>query len=343
MFHRTIPTLILVTSILINIILGGCIYYLYQQIQGRQVSPVPETDTVELPLQKYSYPNLKETTYQPETIKFGPIQDEEDTYVTRLFTYEVEGFTISGIAHLPADFGEYPVIVMVRGYVDRDIYESGIGTNPMARFLAQNGFITLSSDRLGYGTSDDTPSTTFADRLLAYPTILQLLANVAQLNTSLDHVESVTLADQESVGIWAHSNGGQIALSVLELSRQEIPTVLWAPVSKPFPYSVLYYTDEFDDQGKYIRGAIADFENEYPIDQYSLTNYLDWIQSPIQIHQGGSDDSVPLKWSDELYETFMTLEKDVEYITYPSADHNMVPDWGKAAQSSLQFYEDELK
>lgn len=343
MHVRVVPALIFTVSILLNIILAGGMYYLYLQVQGRQVSPIPETETVELPLQKYSYPNLKEATYLPETIKFGPIEDEEDSYVTRLFTYEVEGLSISGIAHLPVEAGDYPVIIMVRGHVDKEIYTPGMGSNPSARYFAQNGFITLAPDRLGYGTSDEAPDVAFADRLLAYPTILQLLANANDLNISLDQVDSTVHADQSSIGIWAHSNGGQIALSVLELSRKKIPTVLWAPISKPFPYSVLYYTDEYDDHGKYLRSIMSQFETQYDVEQFSLTNYLDWIQSPLQVHQGGLDDAVPLAWSDELYEKLSILEKDVEYFTYPAADHNMVPDWGKAAQSSLQFYDEQLK
>ncbi|PIZ66742.1 hypothetical protein CO051_07305 [Candidatus Roizmanbacteria bacterium CG_4_9_14_0_2_um_filter_39_13] len=342
MSHRTIPTLFLTTSILLNSILAGGIYYLYQQEQSRNVSPVPEEDVEDPPLAKYSYPNLKEASYNSEEITFGPIQDEQDSYVTRLFTYEVEGLTVSGIAHFPVEAGDFPVIIMVRGYVDKEMYTPGMGSNPAARYFAQNGFITLAPDRLGYGTSDEAPTIDFADRLLAYPTILQLIADVKKINSSLDQVESLAHADQERIGMWAHSNGGQIALSVLELSRQEIPTVLWAPVSKPFPYSVLYYTDESDDHGKFIRSAIADFEDEYDVERYSLTNYLDWIDSPIQLRQGGADDAVPLEWSDELHETLTTLEKDIEYVTYPSADHNMVPDWEKAAQSSLQFFEKHL-
>ena len=343
MSHRTILVIILVISILLNLILVGGVYYLHLKIQGRQISPVPEEEIVVHPLEKYSYPNLKETTYASEPIAFGPIETEEDAYVTRLFTYEVEGMTVSGIAHLPNESGVYPVIIMNRGYVDKEVYTPGMGTNPFARYLARNGFITLSPDRLGYGTSDDPPAIDFADRLLAYPTVLQLLANVQTLNSSLDQVDSIAQADKDAVGMWAHSNGGQIALSVLELTQQKIPTVLWAPVSKPFPYSVLYYTDEFDDQGQYMRGAIADFEEVYDINNFSLTKYLDWIQSPIQLHQGGADDAVPVGWSNELYQILTDLDKDIEYQTYPSADHNMVPDWGTAAQSSLRFFEEQLR
>ena len=36
--------------------------------------------------------------------------------------------------------------------------------------------------------------------------------------------------------------------------------ILWAPVSKPFPYNILYYTDEAEDRGKWLRGEIAKFE-----------------------------------------------------------------------------------
>jgi len=33
--------------------------------------------------------------------------------------------------------------------------------------------------------------------------------------------------------------------------------MLWNPVSKLFPYSILYYTDSFEDKGKALRASLA--------------------------------------------------------------------------------------
>ena len=120
------------------------------------------------------------------------------------------------------------------------------------------------------------------------------------------------------------------------------PTVLWAPVSKPFPYSILYYTDDYEDRGKALRKAIADFEKDYDIELYSLTNYLDKINAPIELHQGTTDESVPQKWSDTLAAQLKEKGKEIEYFIYPGADHNLLGGWNPAAARSLDFYEKYL-
>ncbi|MDP2649646.1 MAG: prolyl oligopeptidase family serine peptidase, partial [bacterium] len=148
------------------------------------------------------------------------------------------------------------------------------------------------------------------------------------------------LADPKKVGIWGHSNGGHIALSILELTGKNYPTVLWAPVSKPFPYSILYYTDEFDDHGKALRKVLANFEKNYDVEKYSPTNYLKWVNAKMQIHQGGNDEEVPQKWSDNLTVELKKLDKEIEYFVYPSQDHNFSNSeaWTKAVLRSIEFY-----
>ena len=229
---------------------------------------------------------------------------------------------------------------MMRGFVLKETYSTGIGTKRAGEVFAQNGFITIAPDFLGYGKSDNPSGNSIEERSQTYITALTLLSSLDNLNSGLDASYSGKIkADVSKVGIWGHSNGGQIALSVLEITGKNYPTVLWAPVSKPFPYSILYFTDEFDDHGKALRKVVANFENDYDIELYSPSNFYSWINAPIQIHQGTADDAVPLKWSDQLVKDLDKLKKDVTYFTYPGADHNLLPDgWGVAVQRSLDFY-----
>ncbi len=335
--------ILLYFSVILNVLLAVGLYFFYQY-KVTITSPIVEkTEEKDLSLQKYSYTHLREQTFSPEEMEFGPVLEETEEYVTRMFYYEVEGKKVSGLAHFPVEEGDYPVLVMLRGYVDANIYEPGIGTSPSARYFSGNGYITLAPDYLGYGESDTPPIEPFADRLISYPTVLQLLANIEKLDSSFSESHMNYEVQEDNVGIWAHSNGGQIALSVLETVHKEYPTVLWAPVSKPFPYSVLYFTDEFDDNGRYLRRLVADFEEDYDIESFSLTNYLEWIDSPIQIHQGAKDDAVPLKWSDQLYQAFLEHDIDVEYFTYEEADHNLRPDWDTAIERTLEFFDTHIR
>ncbi len=224
---------------------------------------------------------------------------------------------------------------MIRGYVDKDKYATGVGTKDAAAVFARNDFITVAPDFLGYGASDPEPENELESRFLRPPAILQLL-------TSLPNLPQ---ADSEKVFIWAHSNGGQIALSVSEISGRPIPAALWAPVSKPFPYSILYYTDEADDHGKYLRRAVADFESSYDSEEFSIINYFDWITAPVQIHQGTGDDSVPWQWSQQLTKELQNRNLDVKLYQYPGANHNLQPasSWNAAVSRDLQFFTSRLK
>jgi dipeptidyl aminopeptidase/acylaminoacyl peptidase len=198
--------------------------------------------------------------------------------------------------------------------------------------LARNGFVTIAPDFFGFGGSDAPDSDVWWERFARPVQVLQLIA-------SLPGTAGV---DTTKVGIWAHSNGGQLALSVLEITGAEIPTSLWAPVSKPFPYSVLYFTDEFEDEGKYIRGELSRLERDYDVRDFSISDYFEKINAPIQIHQGAADDAVPYEWSEDLVAQLEENEVEVEYFEYAGADHNMVGSWDEVIRQDIEFFEEKL-
>ena len=233
---------------------------------------------------------------------------------------------------------------MLRGFVPDNIYQSGIGTQPVANVLAKNGYITLAPDFLGFGQSASPSADSFENRFQTYTTALSLLSSLPTLNEGLSEVYSgSTTADLNKIGIWGHSNGGHIALVTLELSGVTYPTVLWAPVSASFPYSILYYTDESDDQGMALRKVLSNFEQLYNTDLFSLTNYLNWIKAPLEINQGTADHEVPVWWSDDLVAKLQKDNLKVTYFTYPGADHNLLPSgWSDAVKNSMDFYKQQF-
>jgi dienelactone hydrolase len=299
------------------------------------------------PLLAYTFDNLRKTEFPKNQIALGEVVSENNDSVSRMFYFLVPKTPgskimekVSGLANIPKKTGNYPIIVMFRGFVPDNIYKPGIGTQPVAGYLAKNGYITLAPDFLGYGQSSKAANDPFENRFQTYTTALTLLSSLSTLNNGLSASYSGTIsADLGHVGIWGHSNGGHIALSTIEISGVTYPTVLWAPVSTSFPYSVLFYTDDSDDSGKGFRKTLADFEVNYNTDQFSLTNYFKWIKAPLEINQGTQDLAVPYWWSDNLVSILKKDNVSVNYLTYPGADHNMLPNgWTNAALDTLNFY-----
>jgi len=325
------------------------------------------------PLDKYTIENLSNADIKPgkfEINKFdsGELKEkinEDRDYTSYLFTFEfnpnLDGKTIkktTGQINLPSGStaSKFSIIVMLRGYINQETFQTGDGTRRAAEVFAKNGFITIAPDFLGYGGSDEEEADIFETRFQTYVTILSLLQTLenSQSNPGLITVSDqitkqlqpeadwpMAKINQSSIFLWGHSNGGQIALTILEITGEAYPTTLWAPVSKQFPYSVLYYTDQSEDRGKLIRHELSEFEKDYNPDLYSLDLYLDRIKAPIQIHQGLNDDAVPYSWSDRLVKELLNL--NIDYYKYPGADHNMNPVWNTVVSRDLEFFKKYTK
>lgn len=308
------------------------------------LSKNPETPTLidqikPRPLDKYTIESLSYANIAASKVNIRETLKEEVEFISYLISFDLdptlsgkEKKKVTGLLNLPSGEGPFPLVVMFRGYVDQKVYSSGDGTFRAGEYFASNGIISIAPDFLGYGGSDEEAENIFESRFQTYTTALTLLKSL----------DSIDKWDRKNILIWGHSNGGQIALTILEVTQKPLPTTLWAPVSKPFPYSVLFYTDESDDRGKLIRKELAKFEGQYDADLYSIHKYYDRIKAPIQLHQGTSDNAVSVNWSNELAARLTDLKIESEYFTYPGADHNLNPSWKIAVARSLEFFQKHL-
>lgn len=292
------------------------------------------------PLDKYSYTTLSQTEVRPSKIEIGQVLKDEKDFVSKEFSFSFDPTLkyqgaplkkVTGLINVPKKEGKLPVIVMFRGFVDQEIYVTGMGTQHAGEYFAKNGYITIAPDFLGYGGSDREASDIFETRFQTITTALTLMNSLTE----------VPEWDGERVSIWGHSNGGQVALSVLEITGKPIKTVLWAPNTAKFPYSILYYLDEASDEGKLVITELAKFMADYDVKNYSIRSYLEKINksAKIEIYQGLKDEAVPVGWTDSLVKKLEELEIEVSYIKYPNANHNLVPSWNQAVEGSLSFFQ----
>ncbi len=350
------------------------------------ISPfVSLQENISFPLLAYSIPNLQNREYIPSKIKLEKLISEEELYNSYIFSYTTIGKKMTGQINIPDNITLSPIqkhsaIIMIRGYVPEEIYKTGMGTQSAAAVLANNGYITVAPDFFGFGESDPEPSDTWQARFEKPIIIIELLKSLQLNGIPADIAESVPpgIAEKnnkpknqssnlkiDSIGIWAHSNGGQIALTTLEVLNKSIPTTLWAPVTAPFPYSILYFSDELEDEGKEQRKWIAMFEEKYDVFDFSLTKHLDLLQGPIQVQHGDADDAALIYWSEEFAKKIelensrrteilesIDLEAtnsaksstgsatiDLTFHKYENTNHNMVPNWNKVIARDIQFFD----
>ena len=264
----------------------------------------------------------------------------EIDFESKRFSFESEGKRITGMINRPRpqsrsdSYGGLAAIIMIRGYIDKAGYYTGSGTWRVADKLAEAGLVTVSIDFLGFGGSDGESEDMLEARFEKVPAVLDLVESVRALD----------FVDGGKIGIWAHSNGGQIALSVAEILGENMPTVLWAPMTNPFPDSVLDTADDLDDGGRMVIKVIEDFERNYDARRYAFENYYGWIKAPVIIHQGTGDYWCKLEWQEEVRDRLEAEGSakqnsyEVELYVWKGDDHNLSRNWEEVVEMDLRFF-----
>jgi dipeptidyl aminopeptidase/acylaminoacyl peptidase len=75
----------------------------------------------------------------------------------------------------------------------------------------------------------------------------------------------------------------------------------------------------------------------------SANSYLADLSGPVQLHHGTADESVPLEFSEILYQEIQEAGKTVELYTYQGDNHNISNSFGQAMTRTIEFYDSYLK
>lgn len=319
-----------------------------------EIIPEPER-----PLEAYTIEALRHVTTNPAAITIDPTPvASQEAHLVYTYTSRTLGKEMSGTINTPVEpDADTPILILLRGWAPQEGYVSGTGSKNVAAAFAEAGFITIAPDFFGYGNSDPEPNDEWLSRFQKPLVVMELLAALRTKGLTL---AGGFVVNPSSVGIWGHSNGGQIALTTLAITQEPIPTVLWAPVSAPFPYNILYFSDEEADEGLASRKWIAQFDRLYDARKFSFTNYLDGIRGPLQIHQGNNDDAVLVWWNNEFTDKLDAENErreasasasinesalqpiEYDYFVYPGANHNITPGWDTAVARSITFFSKHL-
>jgi len=260
-------------------------------------------------------------------------------YRQYIASYLSEGLKINGLLTVP--FAEppeagWPAILFIHGYIPPKQY-STTGNYPtyQAR-LARAGFVTFKPDLRGHGESEGEPVSAHYSEKYVVDTL-----------SALAYLKNYQAVDPERIGHWGHSNGGQIGLRVAVISDDIKAFSFWAGVVGSYEDMFETYNNNID----FLRNAASSslvVQNGLPSKNPDFWNrldpfdYLDDIQAPIQLQHGAADKSVPIVLSESLRNALKAANKEVEYFSYPGADHNLAQNVSLAFRRTIDFYNDNL-
>jgi len=288
-------------------------------------------------LDPVSLPALIAKTYNGSGLTLGRVLDDNSGYTRHYLTYRSGELTISGIANIPKGTGPFPILILNHGYIDPAIYTNGRGLKREQDYLARRGYAVFHSDYRNHAESDKDPENELNFRLGYTEDIINLVYALREAN--------LPYLDTERMGMLGHSMGGGVTLNTLVVAPELIDAaVLLAPVSANYERNYERWTKRDSETGKKIieRYGTPEANPEF-WNGVSAKNYFDRIRVPIQNHHGTADESVEIKWSDELAEWLRAANKDIEYYVYPGEPHEFIDAWPLVMRRTVEFFDKEVK
>lgn len=290
-----------------------------------------------------SLPSLMSKEFDGRNLKLAKVLEKRPSYTRYYITYNSGKFLISGILNIPYGNGPFPVIITAHGYINPKIYTNGRGLKREQDYLAKNGYAVLHPDYRNHAGSDKDPEENLSLHLGYTEDVIN---SVYAIKNS-----DIKVLDKERIGLLGHSMGGLIALNMMVTRPDLIKAyVLFAPMSSD-------YRENFDrwilrsGEEKYGPRPVAKKIIELygspdsdPVfwNNISAKTYAGNIKSPVQIHHGTSDMSVPIEWSEKLADILKESGKKAKLFIYKGEKHEFIKDWPVVMKRAKDFFDENL-
>jgi len=270
-------------------------------------------------------------------------------YSQQIVSYQSEGNKIYGLLTIPlgdAPPGGFKAIVFNHGYIPPSLYRTTERYVAYVDTLARHGFVVFKIDLRGHGSSEGEPMGSYFSP--AYT--LDALAAFKSLQL-LDFV------DPNGIGMWGHSMAGNLVLRAMLVEPAIKAGVIWA--------GAVYSYDDFTQyrisdnsyrppteqgetasrrRGRELREKYGEPNTAEPFWRaVSLTEHLDLLTSPVQLHHAVNDDVVNIGYSVDLAAALAAGGKVYEFYPYEGGGHNIEsPFFETAMQRTVQFFQKYL-
>jgi dipeptidyl aminopeptidase/acylaminoacyl peptidase len=149
-----------------------------------------------------------------------------------------------------------------------------------------------------------------------------------------------------------HSLGGGIALNVMVVKPDLVKAyVLFAPMSSDyldnFNRWILGRREPKFGPPKIAKKIIEKYGSPEANPEFwkniSAITFISNVKSPVQVHHGTADNSVPIEWSKKLEKLFKEHNKDIKLYTYAGEHHEFIDQWPLVMKRSVGFFDGILK
>jgi len=291
---------------------------------------------------------MRQNSYMGSALTIEQTLSSGSNYQRYLVSYTSDGLKIYGLLTVPIGTkptGGWPVILFNHGYISPVSYSTVSSYSVMVDPLASAGYIVFKPDYRGNGNSQGTPTQPYITP-----------DYVTDSMNALASIKKYKDVNSQKIGIFGHSMGGNITLHELVMTHDFKAAELMAGVVGNETGLLQWWDHRFA-----VHSIVGNDLDTYYVfeqivkDQGTPTNdptfwnaidptqFITFINAPVQIQVGSADEDVPTDFSSSLRDALQSAEKTVDYHTYAGADHNLVPDTSSAMAAAVSFFNKYLK
>ncbi|HEX6304344.1 MAG TPA: alpha/beta fold hydrolase [Anaerolineales bacterium] len=273
-------------------------------------------------------------------------------YQQHLVSYISEGNKIYGLLTIPSEEppeGGFKAIVFNHGYIPPTVYQTTERYVAYVDHLARSGFVVFKIDLRGHGQSQGEPTGSYFSPGYTIDAI-----------AALKSLQTMEVIDPQGIGMWGHSMAGNLVLRAMLVEPEVKAGVIWA--------GAVY---SYDDFGKYgiddntyrppetvetqeasggRRRSREIFDTygrpDTQVDYWkavSLTENIELLNSPLQLHHAQDDPVVNIGYSFDLAAVLQENGKPYEFYSYEGGGHNLnSPYFEQAMQRTVEFFRNNL-
>lgn len=287
---------------------------------------------------------LLELEIEGSEITFEERLADGANYTRYIASYISEGNRIYGLLTVP--FGEVPpggfkAIVFNHGFIPPQSYRTTERYVAYVDTLARYGFVVFKIDMRGHGNSEGEPTGSYFSPAYTIDAI-----------AALKSLQTLEYVDPDGIGMWGHSMAGNLVLRAMLIEPAIKAGVIWAGavysyddytayrISDPSSRSAALAESPGRRRGRELRAAYGDPDTSVPFWRaVSLTEHIELLQSPLQIHHAVDDTVVNIGYSRGLAAVLLESGKVYEYYEYAGGGHDInSPYFEQAMLRTVEFF-----